>query len=84
MMNDEWWMMNDDEPSQEGSGIFFLAAGDPDSALASAWRKAVVQGLGVSNSELWSHLRKMKWTSALPKHAGNDIVVVEKTYGKPV
>ena len=44
--------MNDDEPSQEGSGIFFLAAGDPDSALASAWRKAVVQGLGVSNSEL--------------------------------
>ena len=35
-------------------------AGDPDSALASAWRKAVVQGLGVSNSEVTScHLREV-------------------------
>jgi len=47
-------MMNDIEPSQEGSSIFFLASGDPDSALASAWRKAVVQGLGVWNSEVSS------------------------------
>ena len=66
MMNDDkWWMMND-EPSQEGSSLFFLASGDPDSALASAWRKAVVQGLGVSNSEVLSSHLRVSWSEPQP------------------